>query len=930
MKKIYPILILIALFLISGCKNSSKNEENLKSITIKTTALNTTQEWQPNPVIKNYSEAKQYCQNLILNNKDDWRLPTPKEFFALLENNRSIDSYFPQNSKIKEFYTDTPTQFDKDQIWKVSTWSNTLSYTHKDNKLGVRCVRGEKLPSHTFKKENDTIKDTDQKKLKTLIWQDNKDNGSKQLSWNQAKQYCSKKGFRLPTISELLELHDVNFTYNANDNFIPFWSATPLPTSKFEYLTINYQKGISFDKKSTKNYIRCVKDFNHPPTANPLVLSTNEDTNLTITLSGSDSDNDILSYYIESNPKYGTLSGNAPNLIYTPNKNYNGNDSFSFKIYDGKVYSNIATVTIKINPVANKPIIKPLKIDTVENGSIISGKLSVVNIDNLTLRYILKSNIEGFTLDSSGNFTFNPSNKTYETLNKDEKITKTATIRVEDSLDSSLYDEKNISITIRGKNDLPIALNDYIIKNQNQKNITIRPLVNDKDVDQNHTLSISSISTNITNIFDLNIYHNQDEVIIEDLAAFRYLNQDQNTTINISYTIKDEHNTSSNANIFLTIKGLNDAPIANATVDGNFTFNSPLTFDASLSYDLDANSTLTYKWLYKGKILSNNISFTKNNFLIGDHVVTLVVTDEHNLNSTYDINFTITNPYIIQLPKTGQTSIYYTYDDGFYQKGADSNFTKYQDIVIDNNLGLIWQDNIDITNGIKTWPEANATCANLTLYNKNDWRLPTVHELFFLVKKGDSYSSIDDAFYYNISEYFWTSAINNTLEAIYIDFEDMNMDKEGKYNKKYVRCVRSNNQFTKNMVRDDTLEVVYDYTLNLMWNDNYEANSTIKNWQDAIDYCENATFANNNDWRLPNIHELYSIAIPFQSPNAFDKIFVHTTNQQYWSSTHFANYYTETNISQAYNVDFSDGLEYEDFINQALHVRCVRDIVIPQ
>lgn len=49
------------------------------------------------------------------------------------------------------------------------------------------------------------------------------------------------------------------------------------------------------------------------------------------------------------------MSGTAPNLFYTPEPNYNGFDSFSFKVVTGSGESNVAAVFISINPVNDAP-----------------------------------------------------------------------------------------------------------------------------------------------------------------------------------------------------------------------------------------------------------------------------------------------------------------------------------------------------------------------------------------------------------------------------------------------------------------------------------------------------------------------------------------------------------------------------------------------
>jgi len=89
---------------------------------------------------------------------------------------------------------------------------------------------------------------------------------------------------------------------------------------------------------------------NQPPAANGQSVVTDEDTAKTITLTGGDPDNNPLTFTVVTPPGKGTLNGTAPNLIYQPNNNANGADSFTFIVNDGTTNSSPATVSITINP----------------------------------------------------------------------------------------------------------------------------------------------------------------------------------------------------------------------------------------------------------------------------------------------------------------------------------------------------------------------------------------------------------------------------------------------------------------------------------------------------------------------------------------------------------------------------------------------------
>ncbi len=112
-----------------------------------------------------------------------------------------------------------------------------------------------------------------------------------------------------------------------------------------------------------------VKEVNIAPTADNAQINTNEDSALSFVLKAGDVDlpPNNLTYSIVTAPVNGTLSGTAPNLIYTPKPDFNGLDSFVFKVNDGKTDSKPATVLIKIAPVNDAPKANPDAAETLEN-----------------------------------------------------------------------------------------------------------------------------------------------------------------------------------------------------------------------------------------------------------------------------------------------------------------------------------------------------------------------------------------------------------------------------------------------------------------------------------------------------------------------------------------------------------------------------------
>jgi hypothetical protein len=119
--------------------------------------------------------------------------------------------------------------------------------------------------------------------------------------------------------------------------------------------------------------------------------------------------------------------------------------------------------------------------------------------------------------------------------------------------------------------------------------------------------------------------------------------------------------------------------------------------------------------------------------------------------------------------------------------------------------------------------------------------------------------------------------------------------------------------------RDDTKQIVYDPSSNLYWQDNSEAKSIKKEWEGAKQYCQNLSFGGYNDWYLPSIKELESIADYSKYPNAYKKGFKDFTSSSYWSSSA-----SVSSSSNAWNVYFEYG--YSSYSNKTnkRYVRCAR------
>ena len=225
--------------------------------------------------------------------------------------------------------------------------------------------------------------------------------------------------------------------------------------------------------------VTCTVHVSGGPTANSQSVTTNEDVAKAITLTGTDPDNDPLTFIVVTNPSHGALSGTAPNLTYTPAANYNGADSFTFKVNDGSGDSNIATVSITVNPVNDAPIANGQSVTTNEdtpNAITLTGS----DVDGDTLTFSIVSGPAHGTLSGA------PPNVTY-TPASNYHGSDSFTFKANDgTTDSNIA---TVSITVNSVNDAPIANAQSVTTNED----TAKPItLTASDVDGD-TLAFSVV-----------------------------------------------------------------------------------------------------------------------------------------------------------------------------------------------------------------------------------------------------------------------------------------------------------------------------------------------------------------------------------------------------------------------------------------------------
>jgi len=342
-------------------------------------------------------------------------------------------------------------------------------------------------------------------------------------------------------------------TLNADGSFNYAPSANYNGADSFSYKS---NDGVADSNVATVNLT--IVAVNDAPVAGNDSYSTNEDTPLTVTSAAgvlandTDVDGDALTAILVSSPANGTLTLNADgSLTYTPNANWNGTDSFTYKANDGVADSNVAVVTIAVNAVNDAPTAADDSYHTDRNTPLTVAAPGVLSndtdVEGDTLSAILVSGPTNGTLmlNADGSFTYTPAT--------DFGGNDSFTYRANDgAADSNVA---TVVIAVNATNRAPVAVNDSYTANEDTS-LSIAAagvLVNDTDADGN-ALTAVLVSNPANGTLTLNAD-----------GSFTYTpNANWNGTDSFTYQASDGAATSNMATVTIAVNAVNDAPVAGA------------------------------------------------------------------------------------------------------------------------------------------------------------------------------------------------------------------------------------------------------------------------------------------------------------------------------------------------------------------------------
>jgi VCBS repeat-containing protein len=223
-------------------------------------------------------------------------------------------------------------------------------------------------------------------------------------------------------------------------------------------------------------------------------------------------------------------------------------------------------------------------------------------------------------------------------------------------------DSATLTVTIDGRNDLPVALADSASATEDQSSIvTGNVLSNDSDVDQGDSLSVAQAGRYVGRYGVLTVQtHGAYQYELNTDASVQSLGRNTSVTDSFALNITDGTATVSNA-LAINISGTNDGPVAQADVaavveDGIVTATgNVLTNDR----DIDVGDVLsvanagTYQGTYGSLVLEangsysyslNNNSSAVQNLRVGQQVndVFTVTTSDGSASTTASLTITVT------------------------------------------------------------------------------------------------------------------------------------------------------------------------------------------------------------------------------------------------------------------------------------------------
>ncbi|RXP55269.1 tandem-95 repeat protein, partial [Vibrio parahaemolyticus] len=379
--------------------------------------------------------------------------------------------------------------------------------------------------------------------------------------------------------------------------------------------------------------------INDAPNAENDVITTEEDTAVTIDVLVNDSDveGDALSIQSASVPsEQGSVDIVDGKLVFTPAENFNGEATITYIVTDGDL-TDEAKVTVTVTPVNDSPVAvddtTSIQEDTAVTIDVLSNDTDVDG-DKLSIQSATVPEAQGKVEIVDGKLVFTPA----ENFNGDAEITYTVT-------DGQLTDEAKVTVTVNPVNDAPIIKVDAVesITEDAVNTDTVVATLTVRDTDTPEDRLTVSLENNSNGYFvlvgnDVKLTQagvdavNNDELNLKDLT--------------ISASVSDGVNPTANDSDSLIVNRVNDAPtVENAIADQELSEDfATYTIDLNDAFK-DSDSALNFSVSGNSNVLvsiENGIAtISPTADWNGSETLTFTATDPSGESISQTVNFTV-------------------------------------------------------------------------------------------------------------------------------------------------------------------------------------------------------------------------------------------------------------------------------------------------
>ncbi|HBC3364448.1 TPA: tandem-95 repeat protein [Vibrio parahaemolyticus] len=379
--------------------------------------------------------------------------------------------------------------------------------------------------------------------------------------------------------------------------------------------------------------------INDAPNAKNDVITTEEDTAVTIDVLVNDSDveGDVLSIQSASVPsEQGSVDIVDGKLVFTPAENFNGEATITYIVTDGDL-TDEAKVTVTVTPVNDSPVAvddtTSIQEDTTVTIDVLTNDTDVDG-DKLSIESASVPKEQGTVEVVDGKLVFTPA----ENFNGDAEITYTVT-------DGELTDEAKVTVTVNPVNDAPTIKVDAVesITEDAVSTDTVVATLTVRDTDTSEDQLTVSLKNNSNGYFVLV----GDEVKLTQAGVDAVNNDELNLKdLTISASVSDGVNPTANDSDSLIVNRVNDAPtVENAiadqvlsedfdtyTIDLNEVFKDT---DSSLEFSVSGNNSIQISIVNGVATISPTADWN------GSEALTFTATDPSGESVSQTVNFTV-------------------------------------------------------------------------------------------------------------------------------------------------------------------------------------------------------------------------------------------------------------------------------------------------